>query len=339
MPDNTEASGPHPARPEWFLALAQYERPVVREAVGQMLNTFLPYLALWGVMLFIVTHRYPYWVTLLLSLVAAGFLVRAFIFLHDCCHGSFFSSPRANTILGTLVGIMTMTPYTEWRWTHLLHHASFGNLDRRGLGDIRLMTVEEYLAASRMARLSYRIYRHPLFLFPLGAPLLFTLVYRYPIAGAPPRERFNVWLTDGAILALIALACLTIGWRTLLLVQGPVLFFAWTFGVWMFYVQHQFPGVQWAHEADWDFIRAALGGCSYYKLPRVLQWITGNIGLHHLHHLRPRIPNHRLQQAFDATPAVQGVTPLTPLSSLQCLRLNVWDEQQHKLIGFSEIHS
>ncbi len=233
MSDNSETAGRRPAKPDWFLALATYERKDGRKVIRQMLETFPPYLALCVLMLHLVTHGYPYWITLFLSVLAAGFLIRSFIFLHDCSHGSYFSLPHANTILGYIVGTLTMTPFEQWRWTHLKHHSSFANLDRRGVGDIELMTVEEYLAAPRLKRIAYRIYRHPLFMFGIGSTLLFALLYRFPIKGIRQRERFSVWLTDGAILAVVTAVSLIVGFRAYILVQAPVLFIAWTLGVWI----------------------------------------------------------------------------------------------------------
>ncbi len=337
MPDDANTAGQLPGRPDRFITLAKYERPEVKRAIGQMLNTFPPYLLLWVLMLYTVTHGYPYWLTLSMSIVAAGLLIRSFIFLHDCTHGSFFPSARANMILGYLVGTLELVPYGLWRWGHLAHHARFANLDRRGIGDVMLMTVEEYQAAPRLQRLSYWIYRQPLLMFGLGSALLFSLVYRVPIKGAPKREHFSVWLTDGAILAIITVAAMTIGLKPFLLVQAPILVIAWTLGVWIFYVQHQFKGVYWARQEQWDFFRASLEGSSYYQLPAILDWFTGYIGLHHLHHLRPRIPNYHLRQAYQETPAVQTVTPLTLRSSLKSLRLNLYDERRQQLIGFHEL--
>jgi len=330
-------TGHRSERPAWYQELGEYEKPDYRSAVRQLSTATVPLLGLYALMLYMATREYHYGIILALSILAAGLLIRSFIFLHDACHGSFFPSPRANSILGFIVGVMTLTPYGQWRWSHLAHHASFGNLDRRGIGDIKVMTVREYQAAPRREQIAYRFYRHPLLMFGLGSTVLFSLIYRFPLKGAKPRERNSVWFTDVTILALVAAACLTVGIRPFLLVAAPVWIIAWAVGVWLFYVQHQFQGVYWARQADWDFFRASLEGSSYYRLPKVLQWFTGNIGLHHLHHLRPRIPNYRLQQAYDATPAVQAVTPLTPRTSLASLRLNLYDEERRLMISFHDL--
>jgi omega-6 fatty acid desaturase (delta-12 desaturase) len=334
MPDAAYHAEHQPEKPEWYKELAKYEKPDIRRAFIQLCNTLIPLLGLLGMMLYTVTHGYPYWITLGMSVVAAGFLCRTFIFFHDCTHGSFFPSQRANAILGFLLGVLMMTPYGQWRWSHLKHHASFANLDRRGVGDVKLMTVDEYQAASRWQRLVYRWYRHPFVLFGLGSTILFAIIYRFPIRRASARERRSVWLTDGALLAMTAVVGLTVGFRPLLLVLVPVWFILWMVGVWIFYIQHQFEGVYWARQAEWDFFRASLEGSSYYRLPKVLQWFTGNIGLHHVHHLRPRIPNYSLQQAYDATPAVQAVKALTLRSSLKTIRLNLYDERRRQMVSF-----
>ncbi|MHB0935238.1 MAG: fatty acid desaturase [Armatimonadota bacterium] len=330
-------AGRRSERPEWYLELAKYEQPSGRSALRQLANTGLPLLGVLALMFYTVTQGMSYWLTLALSVPAAGLLIRSFIFLHDASHGSFFPSPRANGALGFIIGVLTLTPYGQWRWSHLKHHGAFANLDRRGLGDIMTMTVAEYRAAPRWEQLKYHIYRHPLIMFGIGSTLLFGLIYRFPIKGAPRPDRRNVWLTDIAILAVAAASTLTIGIRPFILVMAPIWIIAWTAGVWLFYVQHQFQGVYWARQDEWDFFRASLEGASYYRLPKPLQWITGNIGLHHLHHLRPRIPNYRLQQAYDATPAVQAVTPLTLRTSLTSLRLNLYDEEQKRMVGFREL--
>jgi len=337
MPEAGQRARREPERPEWYPALATYETPNYYHAIRQLCNTFTPLLAVLALMFFLVKHEYPYWITLTLSVLGAGLLIRSFIFLHDCSHGSFFPSPRANAILGFIVGVLTMTPYEEWRWTHLKHHGSFANLDRRGIGDIQLMTVEEYLATPRLQQFVYRMYRHPLVLFGLGSTVLFAVIYRFTIRGTTPRERRSVWLTNGAILAMGALASLFVGLRAFLLVMTPVWCIAWAIGVLLFYLQHQFPGVYWARQDQWDFFRAALEGSSYCRLPTVLQWFTGNIGLHHLHHLRPRIPNYHLQQAYNETPAIHGIQPLSLRGTLRALRMNLYDELRQQLVSFHDL--
>jgi omega-6 fatty acid desaturase (delta-12 desaturase) len=270
-------------------------------------------------------------------MVAGGILVRVFILFHDCCHGSFFASRRANTILGYVSGILTFTPYEDWRYAHNIHHATAGDLDRRGIGEIRTMTIAEYLAAPMQRRLAYRIYRNPFVLFGPGAALLFLFFQRFTTKGAGKRERRSVILTNVALLAIIAAASATIGLQTYLLIQLPIILIAGSLGLWLFYIQHQFESVYWARNETWDPLKVALEGSSYFKLPKILQWFSGNIGLHHIHHVRPSIPNYNLQQCYDDMPAFQAVVPLTILTSLKSLRLSLYDEKQKKLISFRSL--
>jgi acyl-lipid omega-6 desaturase (Delta-12 desaturase) len=312
----------------------RYAHADFRKACRQLLDTFIPYGVLWALMLHAVQQGYPYWITLALAVIAAGVLVRIFILFHDCCHGSFFSSRRANTILGYVSGILIFTPFEDWRHAHAVHHATAGDLDRRGTGDIWTMTTEEYLAAPRRKRLAYRIYRNPFILFIPGPVLLFLFFQRFSTKGAKERERNSVALTNLAILLVVVVASFTIGLRTYLLIQFPVIVIAGSLGLWLFYLQHQFEKVYWARHEFWDPVRVALEGSSYLKLPKILQWFTGNIGLHHIHHARPTIPNYNLQRCFDNVPAFQAVEPLTIRTSLKSLGLGLYDEKQKKLISF-----
>ena len=325
------------SRPDWYQDVLRYQQPDLGKAIWQTVNTFVPYIALWVLMVRTVQLRASYWVTLALAVVAAAFLVRIFIIFHDCGHSSFFASRRANTVLGYITGILTFTPYEDWRHSHGVHHGTVGDLDRRGTGDVYTMTVDEYRAASRLKRLAYWLYRHPLVTFGLGPGFVFLITQRFPHKGAGKRQRFSVYLTNLAILAIIALASLTIGFRTYVLVQLPIMLIAGAAGVWLFYIQHQFEGVYWARHDEWDPWRAALEGSSYYRLPRVLQWFTGNIGLHHIHHVRPRIPNYNLQRCYDEVPAMQAVKPLTIRASLKALRFDLYDEKRKKLVSFGSL--
>ena len=324
-------------KPDWFQALSKYKQSNLRRAIWQLVNTFIPYLILWGLMAVLTLQGYTYWLILALAVPAGGLLVRIFIFFHDCCHGSFFASRQANRILGYITGILIFTPYDQWQRSHAEHHATAGNLDRRGKGDVWTMTVEEYLAAPRLKRLAYRLFRNPWVMFGLGPAFMFLIAQRFANPRARKRDRYSVVFTNLALLALIGVMSLTIGWQTYLLVQLPITIIAATMGVWLFYVQHQFEGVYWARHQDWDPIQAAIAGSSYYHLPRVLQWFSGSIGLHHIHHLRQDIPNYNLQPCYDDIPAVQTVKPLTLRSSLKCLQLNLWDETQQKLVSFGSL--
>jgi omega-6 fatty acid desaturase (delta-12 desaturase) len=337
MSNDSAAGQARPAKPTWHQAIAAYAQSDRRKAIWQLVNTFVPYIGLWVLMIYTIRAGLSYWLTLPLILLAAVLQVRIFIFFHDCGHGSFFASPRANTALGYITGILTFTPYHDWRRAHAKHHATAGDLDRRGWGDVWTMTVEEYLAASRPVRLAYRLFRNPLLMFGLGPALIFLITQRFPHKGAKKREIISVIITDLAILAIVVVASLTIGLRTYLLIQLPILLIAGVLGLWLFYVQHQYEGVYWARHEVWDPINAALKGSSYYKLPKVLQWCSGNIGLHHIHHLRPRIPNYSLQRCYDAIPAMQEVQPLGFLESLKSLRMNLYDETQQRLVSFRSL--
>jgi omega-6 fatty acid desaturase (delta-12 desaturase) len=322
------------SKPAWYQAIGKYAYSDLRKSLWQIVDTFVPYGLLWVLMLYTIRQGYPYWVTLALAVVAGGILVRVFILFHDCCHGSFFASRRANTILGYVSGILTFTPYEDWRYAHNIHHATAGDLDRRGIGDIRTMTTAEYLAAPRRRRLAYRIYRNPFVLFGPGAALLFLCFQRFTTKGAGKRERRSVFLTNVALLVIVGTASLTIGLQTYLLIQLPIILIAGSLGLWLFYIQHQFESVYWAHNESWDPMKVALEGSSYFKLPKILQWFSGNIGLHHIHHVRPSIPNYHLQQCYVDMPAFQAVVPLTIRTSVKSLRLSLYDEEQRKLISF-----
>ncbi len=324
---------------EWYRSLNRYEKPDTRKAIGQVCNTILPYLALWIVMIKMVQHQVSFWMLLPLIMIAAGLVVRIFIIQHDCGHGSFFGSRKANVILGNLCGLMTFTPYEDWRHKHAEHHATSGDLERRGTGDILTMTFQEYIAAPFWTRFGYRLYRHPLVLFIIGPPLQFVLLQRLYPKGASSRQKNSVIFMDLALLGIIALMCWAIGWRTYLHIQAPIIGLASIIGVWMFYVQHQYEQVYWAHHKEWDPIRAALDGSSYFQLPPLFQWFTGNIGFHHIHHLRPRIANYHLQKCYEEVKELQVADPLTFVVSFECLILTLWDEDQRRLVGFRALRT
>jgi omega-6 fatty acid desaturase (delta-12 desaturase) len=336
MTDKTIKGAAPKATPDWVAGMARFEKPSTRRAAIQLANTMVPYFALIALMIVSVLHSWPFWITLLIALPAGGFLVRLFIFFHDCCHGSFLASRKAIDRLGGLLGVLTFTPYGDWRHSHGVHHTTSGNLDRRGVGDVWTMTLDEYRAARWPTRLGYRLFRHPLVMFGLGPLFSFVALQRFPRKGSGQRQVASVIKTDIALLAIAVIASLTIGLRTYLLVQMPVMFITGFGGIWLFYVQHQFDPAYWARSDDWQAQQAAMAGSSFYKLPALLQWFSGNIGLHHIHHLRPRIPNYNLQECYDSTLEVQAVAPLSVGKSLKSLRLNLWDEAQRRLISFRE---
>ena len=325
---------PPPSVAEWKALVARFQEPSLPRALWQVLNTVGGFLLLWVLMRWSLAVS-P-WLTAGLAVLAGGLLVRVFIIFHDCGHGSFFASRAANDAVGFVCGMLTFTPYHHWRWAHSLHHASSGDLDRRGVGDIWTMTVQEYLAAPRWRRLAYRLARHPLVLFLLAPAPLFLLRERIPSAGARKQERRSVWLMDAAIVAMVAPLVWWFGWKPYLLIQLTILVVGGALGVWLFYVQHQFDEVYWERGQEWDYTTAALRGSSYYQLPKVLQWFSGNIGFHHIHHLSPRIPNYNLERCHRSHPVFREVRPLTIRRSLRALRLHLWDERARRLVSFSE---
>jgi omega-6 fatty acid desaturase (delta-12 desaturase) len=276
---------------------------------------------------------------LLLAIPTAGVMVRLFIIQHDCGHGSFFRSRRANDTLGFFLGILTMSPYQYWRRQHAIHHATSGNLDERGVGDVSTLTVKEYQALPVGKRLAYRLYRNSFILFFLGPVYVFILKHRFPfdVPRTWKKEWVSVFTTNLALAAVFVVMALTIGFQRFLMIQLPVTLIAATAGVWLFYVQHQFENTYWKRGADWDFFEACIQGSSFYDLPRILHWFTGNIGFHHVHHLASLIPNYRLKQCMRDNPELQEVQHLSLRQSLKCARLKLWDEETAKLIRFRDL--
>ena len=313
-------------------ALKPYAVPRVGQGVSNLLTSVVPYLGLIVAACFAL--RVSYALAFVLSLVAAGFLLRTFIVFHDCAHGSFLPSKRMNGLLGASLGVLVYTPFAVWRREHAVHHATAGDLDRRGVGDIQTLTVEEYRAEPWWGRLRYRLFRNPFVMFVLG-PLWVVLVGPRIISwSAPQRLRRSVIGTDIALIGLIVALCLLLGWQGFLIVQMPALLLTGTVGIWLFYVQHQFEDAYWQSSDEWSYDDAALKGSSYLKMPKVFQFLSGNIGLHHVHHLSARIPNYNLQAAHDENPALHSVPTLSLVDGLRATRLKLWDEQQGKLVGF-----
>ena len=321
-----------PDKAAWKDIVAKYQQPSTGRALWQIINTLVPYASLWYLMY--RSLAVSWWLTVPLALLAGAFLVRIFIIFHDCGHGSFFKSRRANDIVGFIAGVLTFTPYYHWRWEHNIHHASAGHLDKRGTGDVWTMTVQEYLESSRWKRFSYRLARNPIVLFVLAPLFLFLVMQRFPAPKANPRERHSVWWMNLAILGFVVGLGWIFGVVAYLLIQLTITMVAGAAGVWMFYVQHQFEDVYWERGDDWDYTAAALQGSSFYKLPGVLQWFSGNIGFHHIHHLSPRIPNYNLQRCHEADPLFQQVKPITLFSSFKSLTFRLWDEKRKKLVGY-----
>lgn len=319
----------------WKKDIAPFENPDIRKSLWQITNTIGPFFILWC--LAYMSLSISIWITLVLTIPAAGFAVRSFIIFHDCCHDSFFKSQRANVIVGIMTGLMTFFPYYQWKHEHAIHHATSSNLSRRGTGDIWTLTVDEYLALSPFWKMIYRVYRNPFVMFGLGPIYIFLIEYRFNNKRARRKERWNTYATNLGLAGMIGVLCWTLGWKEFLLVQGPILYLSGMAGIWLFYVQHQFEKTYFENEDHWDYESAAMEGSSFYKLPKVLQWMTGNIGFHHIHHLSSRVPNYNLQSVYKSNPSMQKVSSISLLSSLRSLRYRVWDEESKRFVGFRAI--
>jgi acyl-lipid omega-6 desaturase (Delta-12 desaturase) len=336
-PDPAPAASGARARRPWREIVAPYTQPDAVRGVVQLINTGGPFLAIVAALLYGLNEGF--WPAILLAMPAAGFLVRLFSIQHDCGHGSFFKSRRANDRLGRILGIFTLTPYASWRRAHATHHATTGNLDRRGIGDITTLTVREYVAQSAWRRFTYRVYRSPFVMFGIGPAYQFLIRHRIP-AGNPLRNRqewISVLGTDAAIATKAVSLALVVGLAPALLGYLAVVMIAAAIGVWLFYVQHQFENTYWATDSTWDFDDAALAGSSFYDLPRFLHWITGSIGFHHIHHLSSRIPNYRLRECFEQNLELRSVPRLSLRTSLKCLTLALWDEERGCLRSFGQL--
>ena len=321
----------------WARATSRYATPDRSRSIVQLLATIIPLGALWTAMTLCVEDAY--WATLLLSIPTAAFLVRLFMIQHDCGHRSFFRSRRFNDLLGHVIGVLTLTPHGYWRKAHNIHHATSGNLDERGIGDVFVLTVNEYLALARWKRIAYRIYRHPIMFLGIGPIYLFVIKYRLPLdlLRRYPRALISVMFTNVAVVGGMVALSLWLGTAEAFMVQAPIVFFSSLTGVWLFYVQHQFEHTYWRAGEDWDFHESAVRGSSYYDLPKPLCWLTASIGLHHIHHLSSRIPNYRLRECLDDISELREVSRITLRESLKCARLALWDENASKLVPFRNL--
>lgn len=315
----------------WQTLIAKYASPDMGRSIWQVINTLIPFVMLWVLMVY--SLRVGYWLTLLLAVPAAGFMVRIFILFHDCCHGSLFKSRQANEILGSLLGPLVFTPFYLWKHDHAIHHATCGDLDRRGTGDVMTLTVTEYAGMPWYKRFGYRVLRNPFILFTVGATLSFLVFQRFYLFSAGKREQESVLWTNAVLSCLAIILMKLIGWQALVMVELPVMVMACSAGVWLFYVQHNFDGTYWERHSGWDFYKAGLTGSSYYKLPALVNWFTGNIGYHHIHHLGPKIPNYKLARAYSENPLFQ-IRPLTISRSLKSLGYRLWDEEHKVMTGF-----
>jgi acyl-lipid omega-6 desaturase (Delta-12 desaturase) len=324
-------------RNSWQKMVAPYAHADLRHSLGQIATSLFPYLALWALMIF--SLHVSIWLSLVFAILAAAFLIRIFIIFHDCGHGSFFKSRTANQWVGFLVGVLVFTPSENWWHDHAVHHATAGDLDRRGVGDVNTMTVEEYRQSSRWHRLTYRVFRNPLAMFIVGPIVVFLILNRFPTRGAGRKEKLSVVFADLVIAVIFVLMSMAIGWKAYLLLQVFVMWLAGAAGIWMFYVQHQFENVYWVHSAQWDYLDSALKGASCYQLPKLFQWFTGNIGFHHIHHLSPRIPNYFLELCYKENPLLRANTTLNLISGLKSLSLRLWDEQAQRMVSFRSVRT
>ena len=323
-----------PERPFWREDLAPYARPRLGRSLLDLATSVVPYLVLSYAMY--LALGVSYLLVLVIAIPASGFLVRTFILFHDCTHGSFLPSKRANAWLGVVLGLLVYSPFLRWRHDHAVHHATSGDLDRRGGGDVHTLTVAEYNALGARARLGYRLFRNPLVMFGIGPIFALLIGPRLVARDARPRMRRSVIGTNIALAVCIGGLCWLMGWKAFLLVQAPTVMLAGSAGIWLFYVQHQFEDAYWEDTGDWSYADAALCGSSYLKLPRVLQFFSGNIGLHHVHHLNARIPNYNLQRAHDENAIFDGVPTLSLRDGLHSVRLKLWDEDSGHLVTFAQ---
>jgi omega-6 fatty acid desaturase (delta-12 desaturase) len=319
----------------WEKIVLKYNQPELRKSIWQICNSVIPYLFMWYLMY--RSLAYSYWVTLGLTIISSGFLIRIFIIFHDCGHRSFFASKRANEIVGMIMGILAFTPFDRWHNQHRIHHATSGNLDKRGIGDVWTMTVEEYLKSSASQRFFYRAFRNPFIMFTVGPLLVVFFQNRVSTKKMSSSERWNVYFTNFMILLIATLVSLLIGIKAYLIIQIPLILISHSMGLWLFYIQHQFDDVDWERENKWDYKTSAIKGSSFLKLPAILQWFTGNIGFHHVHHLSSRIPNYNLEKCHYENDIFKDIKPVIIFATFKALTRGLWDEASHKMISFRKI--
>jgi len=320
--------------PTWIDIISKYNKPDIRKSIWQIINSLGPYILLWVAMYY--SLRVSYLLTLGLAFIATGFLTRIFIIFHDCGHGSFFRTEKANRIVGTILGSLVFTPYDYWHREHSIHHKTVGNLDKRGSGDVWTLTVEEYNKLTRWKKFVYRLYRNPIMLFGIGPFFLFVIWFRIPRKSMERSGRVSVYITNLIILLFSSVLILLMGWKAFLMIQLPIIYIATVAGVWLFYVQHQYEDVIWTRQEEWDYKTMAMEGSSFLKFPKLLQWFSGNIGFHHIHHLSPKIPNYNLERCHRENQMFKGIKPVTFISSMRTMSLRLWHEQSGKLISFRQ---
>lgn len=330
------SSEPQKKRPFWHQGLAPFTKPHLGRSCLDLATSVVPFIAGWIGMYWAV-ENVGYWLALCLALPTAGFLLRTFIVFHDCTHGSFMPSKRANHIVGVITGLLVFTPFARWRHQHAVHHGSAGDIERRGTGDVMTLTLSEYLAKSPKGRLAYRLFRSPFVMFTIGPIYSMMIMPRFVPKDERPRIRHSVILTNLALAALITAMCFLVGPFTFFIIEGPLVLLAGIAGVWLFYVQHAFEDAYWEHSDQWSYADAALRGSSYLKLPKVLQWFSGNIGLHHVHHLSAKVPNYYLQRAHDENEIFDSVPVLTLWEGMKCVRFKVIDDDTGRLLTWAEV--
>ena len=313
-----------------------YAQANTKKAVWQLVNSLVPYFIMWGAMIW--SLQYTYWLTLGLALIASFFQIRIFILFHDCGHNSLFPSLKTNRIIGFILGVLVFTPSEQWWRSHAIHHASSGNLDKRGTGDVMTYTIEEYKNKPALARLGYRLFRNPLVMFFLGPVYMFIISHRIPKLKLGRREAMYQLWHNLALAGVILVMSLLIGFKSYVIIQLPVIWLSGIMGIWLFFVQHQYEGVYWAHSGEWNYVASALQGASYYKLPKILQWISGNIGFHHVHHLNPKIPNYNLEACHNNSEVLQkAVKTIDFLEGFKSIGLDLIDDNSGELVRFKDI--
>jgi omega-6 fatty acid desaturase (delta-12 desaturase) len=321
---------------DWLKVLSKYKNPSHTRSFLEIGMTVVPLMFLWGLAYW--TMSYSAWFAFALSIPAGFFVVRLFLILHDCSHGAFFRKRKLNDWVGRILGVFTMTPFDEWRRSHTMHHRTSGNLDKRGIGDIAMLTVKEYKARSLKGKITYRLYRHPITMFLLGPIYVFMIRHRLPdeIKTASKQSWISAMATNAGVAAVIFLVIFFFGFKAFLLIYLPMNIVAGAIGIWLFYVQHQFEETLWDQDEDWEIHDAALYGSSHYDLPHPLKWLTANIGIHHVHHLYARIPFYRLSKVMREHPRLADIRRLTLLESFKCVKLQLWDENKRKLVSYAE---
>ncbi|MCC1495005.1 fatty acid desaturase [Cognatishimia sp. F0-27] len=323
---------------DWVRILAKYREPSVGRSWFELAVTIGPFVGLWALAWW--SMSVSYWLTVVIALVNAGFLLRLFIIQHDCGHGAFFNNRTLSDWLGRVLGVLTLTPYDVWRRSHAIHHSAAGHLDRRGIGDVHTLTVDEYRALPWRSRMLYRLYRNPVVLFGLGPSYVFLAENRIPVCFlSQAKHWFSAMCTNAALIAALGVIFYFGGLMPILLIFLPSTILAATAGVWLFYVQHQFEHTHWEGEEEWQLQEAALHGSSHYVMPAVLQWLSGNIGIHHVHHLYSRIPFYRLPEVLRDHPVLSEHNRLTIPESLATARLHLWDEKNKRLLSFAQARS